>query len=558
MKPWWEEYVGLLNAEYEKLREIGAEFSERQDEKARGLLILDLQYKVGDESLALEVRFPDVYPYARPEIYAPALALPHHQNPFDKNLCLIGRRTENWTPQMFLADLLQEQIPKVLEANRRSPEDAGDLEEHQGEPVTAFFNFDPGSVAFVDGAWNPPAGVMAGEARIAIARVGETLRAQVLDLTSNGKTFVAQGLAACVPNAKVVSGRWVQIDPLILDRDPQAFERHLIERVPPLGRRQYPHGVDAILVGFAEEHGHRQLGQGWILLVREKAAARGSLRKDRVRLIGVQRVGDTDYAARVPAFAHLRAKDVTIFGLGCVGAPIALELAKGGVGGIFGVDSDIVDGASTVRWPLGVDTAGVPKVHALGAFIGAHYPHVQFNGAVHRVGTVGGQQQTITDATLLPELFNNSDLIIDATAELGIQRLLSDFALRGGVPYIAAHSTNGAHGGQLVRLQKGTTGCLNCLRWHQFEGTIAEPPFLAGDWSQPAGCAASTFLGASWDLQEVSLAAARLAVGTLMGDGQEWDVAVLAMVDETGRPQPPSWRTFQLRQHPRCVPCLAK
>jgi len=557
MQPWWEKYPGLLDAEYDRLKEIGAQFEEREDEKAAGSLVLDIAYPTGGQSLRLEARFPDTYPYTRPEVYAPDLRLQHHQNPFERNLCVIGRRSENWTPQMSLADLIKDQIPKVTAANEGV--DLGpDVEERQGEPVTTFFQFQPDSLVFIDGAWRRPLEATAGDATIAVVRKGDLLRAQVASLRAGNEVFSVPEARALLQDAKIHPARWVHLSEPILERDAATFDRVLRERVPALNAKRFPYGLDLILVGFPEEHGHRQKGQGWILLVREKVQAKGSINRDRFRLLPVHRIGRSDFAVRVPVFESLQEKEVTVFGLGCVGAPIAIELAKGGIGNLFGVDHDTVDGASTARWPLGIAAAGRFKLAAIGDFIGSHYPYTSFDGVAYRVGSIPQPGDKIRDSKILPEIFSNSDLVIDATAELGIQRLLSDFALEYDIPYVVAHSTNGGYGGQLVRLKKGTTGCLNCLRWHQVEGTIDEPPFLAGDWSQPAGCAAPTFVGSSWDLQEVSLAAVRIATTTLLGGDQPWDVAILRLVDHEGRPCPPHWTTFSLPIHAKCSPCLAK
>lgn len=558
MKLWWEEYPGLLEAEYAQLREIGAQFTEREDEKARGLLVLDIVYRLDDRELALEARFPDTYPYARPEVYARRLQLDHHQNPFDTNLCVLGRRSDNWTPQMSLAFLLKEQLPKVLASNRLPKDESRDLEEDQGEPVTAFFNFEQDSVCFVDGSWSLATGDT-GNAAFAVTEGTGYLTAIVASLRVGAKEAALPSLPAFLPDPKMHPGRFVQLEKPIVERDPLAFDRTLSERMPGLGTRRYPYGLDCILVGFPEEHARRELGQGWILLVRQKTSAKGRAHAETLRLVRVQRVGLTDFAARAPVILELHGKRVALFGTGCVGAPIAMELGKAALGSLTMIDHDVVEGAGSVRWPLGVTAAGMWKVLALTASIRENNPHLEvINPVPYRVGGVAQSPELLRDSIFLPNTFSSHDLIVDATAEFGIQRLLSDFALRYNVPYVGVHATNGAHGGQVFRVIKGRTGCANCLAWHQAEGTINNPPELAGDWQQPAGCAAPTFIGTSWDLQEVSLQAVRLAISTLLGKAQDWDVAILSMVDGAGAPQPPNWKTFGLPAHPNCTPCLAQ
>ena len=79
---------------------------------------LHLEVDVDGETLRLVVTFPDFYPYFRFEVQAPDLHLDHHQNPFEKNLCLLRRGTEHWDPGDTVASLLHEQLADVLKTGR--------------------------------------------------------------------------------------------------------------------------------------------------------------------------------------------------------------------------------------------------------------------------------------------------------------------------------------------------------------------------------------------------------------------------------------------------------
>jgi hypothetical protein len=141
-----------------------------------------------------------------------------------------------------------------------------------------------------------------------------------------------------------------------------------------------------------------------------------------------------------------------------------------------------------------------------------------------------------------------------------VQRLLSDLAFHRELPYIGVHATHGGYGGEIMRLVKGRTGCWMCLALHRADGTIPNPPSKPGDWSQPPGCAAATFTGASWDLSEMSLATVRMVIGTAVGGNEDhdWDVGILSLRDDAGRRTAPQWQTFTLRPHPNCVGCKAR
>ena len=126
-----------LEYELNALNNAGIEYSKNEDAFTRGVLCLNIWIDgVGN----LQVIFPDLYPYFRFEIYAHDLVLPHHQNPFSKNLCMIGRRTENWHIKDTLASFLLERLPKVLKAGKSTDcEEVEGVEQHQAEPISDYY-----------------------------------------------------------------------------------------------------------------------------------------------------------------------------------------------------------------------------------------------------------------------------------------------------------------------------------------------------------------------------------------------------------------------------------
>src|SRR5437773_1043048 len=93
---WWNRCPGRLPYELQKLAEAGIECNIDQATFEAGVVEMTLKHSLPSGPLALRARFPAFYPYQRFELYAPDLALPHHQNPFAKNLCMIGQASENW------------------------------------------------------------------------------------------------------------------------------------------------------------------------------------------------------------------------------------------------------------------------------------------------------------------------------------------------------------------------------------------------------------------------------------------------------------------------------
>ena len=151
---------------------------------------------------------------------------------------------------------------------------------------------------------------------------------------------------------------------------------------------------------------------------------------------------------------------------------------------------------------------------------------------------------------VLPEV----DLVVDGGASHGVTTLLADRCRQLGVPLISLFAAPTLEGGAVVQ-HSGDGGCPNCLEhaWHC--GEIAPPPGWGSEdgLTQPPGCAERTFIGAGYDLQELSPQAVRLAVETLSSeDAEESLVQTLSFVDEEIRPCPPRWRVDTLPKHPNC------
>lgn len=113
LKPWWDLWPGRLEYELAALDAAGIRYERDARALARGKIALRLKVPLGSEVLNIEAKFPEVYPYTRFELFAPGLNLPHHQNPFSKSLCLIGRATRNWNVDDTLAQFIQNRLPLV-------------------------------------------------------------------------------------------------------------------------------------------------------------------------------------------------------------------------------------------------------------------------------------------------------------------------------------------------------------------------------------------------------------------------------------------------------------
>lgn len=273
------------------------------------------------------------------------------------------------------------------------------------------------------------------------------------------------------------------------------------------------------------------------------------------------RAGRGDLTARIPELSILHKKTVTAIGLGCLGAPSVLEFARCGVGEIRIIDFDIVDAGTVVRWPLGLTSVGRKKTDAISDFIKSNYPFTKILAFQHRIGEVRLDENQTSGLEILENSLNGSDMVYDASAERGVQHLMSDLAAELKIPYIGISTTFGAWGGMFIRIRPQVTeGCwvcfMNRLKDNSFPTPLSDP---AGE-VQPAGCAAPTFTGSGFDTGIIALSGVRLAISTLTSNidkgypAFEWDYAVVNLRDEQGKAMAPSWNTFSLKKHPSC-PC---
>ena len=560
---WWDHFPGRLQFELQALAAAGISHSLRQADFEAGRVVLDLQFDAtrygGPADLRLEVRVPDTFPYFRPIVIAPQLMLDHHQHPFDHNLCLLGRRIDEWGPGHTIAWLVTEQLEKIFRTNAPDPpQNLTSLEEAQAEPISAYYQYEANSICFVDGGWVLPLDDH-GTAEITMASQGDRLRVEILRLLDSARGAIAES-AVTTPSSSssLFEARWYRLTAAPKSQDAEGVLAALYQQHPARSLR-IRHGLDVVLVAYPEEIEHRTLGAGWLLLVREPFKSKGRFRNPKVRLIRTTRAGTVDMAARIAEWPAMRNVRVALFGVGCIGAPIALELARAGIKELWLIDHDVLDAGVTVRWPIGISAVGRRKVDALKIFINQNYPHTGVAAVPMMLGALG-PDEGVTQAQILTEICANVDVIVDATAEYGVQYFLSDLAMRADLPYVSAHGTHGGYGGEIVSLRKGATGCWMCLRWARQDGAIPEPPALTADWIQPQGCDARTFLGSSFDLAEVSLAAVRAVIEIAIGEPgvQDADVRVLRLRNDVGQRILPEWRGYRVTPHAACASCTAR
>jgi len=271
VKPWWEIYPSILERELDALKQAGIEYTRDEDIFARGILCL---YVEMEKTGTLRVVFPDLYPYFRFEIYAPELQLSHHQNPFSKNLCLIGRSTENWYIKDTLASFLIERLPQVLftGTNDNATEVEG-LEEPQAEPFSDYYSYLLGTSVIVDGEWEIDTCYKSGTLRVGVASLCSKLKGAVLEVyDEDGNTLVKSDPRIVRAFSEYeLYARWVMLsEPLKTSNQNDQF-KHLEEK-DPYSYKIKKHRIDGGILEiraalFPEEiRNWRQLNYGWIFV----------------------------------------------------------------------------------------------------------------------------------------------------------------------------------------------------------------------------------------------------------------------------------------------------
>lgn len=279
----------------------------------------------------------------------------------------------------------------------------------------------------------------------------------------------------------------------------------------------------------------------------------------KLSFVRAARAGRDDLTARIPELSQLHKKTVTVIGLGCLGAPSVLELARCGVGEIRIIDFDIVDVGTIVRWPFGLSAVGKYKTDVISDFIKINYPFTKIVPFTRRIGGDPNPGEGPSNLEVLESALDKTDLVYDATAEVGMQHLLSDLAAERKIPFIGISETFGAWGGMLVRIRPQVTeGCWQCFMNYLLDQSIPTPAEDPAGPIQPIGCADLTFTGSGFDAGIVSLSGVRLTVSTLTAQQEksypsfDWDVAIIDLRDEQGKATVPIWKTFSLKRHPSC------
>ena len=389
---WWERFPGRLEMELAALDAAGIRYVLDEDARRDGVIQLRIDLEVGGQRHALLAVYPDCYPYTRVEVRAEDLTLNHHQHPFAKNICLIGRATANWLPRETLAHHLMTRFPIAI-ATGNSDDRAMALgrEEEQAEPFSDYYTYESGSIVLIDGSWEIDPAVTSGKLRIGVERLDPLLRGVVLEVRDDAGNRLA-GIDETLAKrySQVLLGSWVRCPHPVNEGDPNQFRTALksmcAQFVAPRPHGDGSHRLSIVGVLFPEETGWREVGDGWVFHVHAKSPKIPNPRREAQYFARPGRAGQQDLQQRVPELACLAQCKIAVIGLGGIGAPSALEFARAGVGELHLLDHDDVDPGTAVRWPRGFQAAGLLKTVALEQVVSADYPYTRVVTYPRRLG----------------------------------------------------------------------------------------------------------------------------------------------------------------------------
>lgn len=518
------------------------------------------------EVLSLQATFPDSYPYLRPQVRLVAhhSELPQrHASPVDGTLCLLGRDTGLWPPQMTLRKLLEKQLEKTL--SESSDEDP------QGEPVEYWWNIqsDTDSYILIDSSWNIQQAT-AGYYRLRFTTTKDgsqfILRGAVDEIyDEEGRVLATRSFplpTSIAVNTKEARFRWTRVDRLNPPTNEQLqdetfrnefFLRSLMREIEPQRFDTSKHfSIHAAVQ--QTELGHQQSGDTWLFPMFLGTAKNLKHRKAKFQLVRTLRAGSSDLGARVPATDLLKDRKIAIIGLGSLGAPLAIELAKARCEHLIVLDYDRVEPGNSVRWPIGASSWGMKKTTAIEDHVRTEYPWCEVTSHDIYIGCPEGLSGQNPESAVLTEVFRDADLVLDAVASTGVSRVLCHYAQKAGKILLSLYGTQTLEGG-VVAVYRPKSGCPNCREYAYESGMLGRPPGSGDETTlvQPAGCSERTFTGANYDLQEITNEAVRLLIETLRSPnlGSESTIATLSLFDENGQPLP-KWRIDDLPPMKEC------
>lgn len=508
-QPWYKRFPERFRREKEAMAARGfllIEEALRQDEVAfRGKSTVD-------PSRTLLVIYPGGFPSGHPLVYnpLPAPLLRRHHRPETREICLFGVGQGRWTAKLLGTSAIDEAEEVIREFG---PGAAPSPDDTIPEPVSVSYTYEPETAVLV------APGVASLAAPTTSGRQG------TFHIRFNPQAAGKDGGRGVIVRASLDGQVVDDVPPLPAPwQKGQVKPGTLVYLSSPPPYIESAREFDAWLrqERLVSPHGHIKTGW-WAFVFPEQSGSSTHYRlawlvaritSDRkVHFLRTFTLRQDEREARVPGTAELASKTVVIVGCGSLGSKIAMALAATGVGKFVLVDSELFEPGNAIRHEAGMESVGMHKVDALEMRLSSAYPrpgsHVE-----KLMMRVGGRNAPSSEQKLF-DLVTSADLVINATWSHQASRYLNDLCCDFGIPSIHASVTDGAWGGEIVRVIPCESGCWLCwLHQYEDERPPSEPTPVTGIFAP--GCGHPTFSGATYELGMVANLAAWAAIETLL------------------------------------------
>lgn len=570
---WWEMWPSRLEFEIEAFAE--REWEPRDVTSAAqvelGVRELAICYNDSGMQLPLTVHFPPDYPFFKAYVYTDpdSTCLERHHNPINHEVCLIAGQN-GWQPDMSMADLLSQNMPKVLKISEDPGGDfAAKHEEPQGEPLSSYLNYTVGT-SFLVADISPPEGVNEGYFTASRTSNHQGVHLVLTEIKDKSKRSVSlsDDLNNLFDGNESFEGYWKRIR---ISSPGEAKELNndvkLCELVNKALYRKKAGSISGkgFLFGivFEQESEHGKYDLAWRVVYAEPIYQKSRNRKkfqkpvgSRLLALKFESYSREHRQARIPELASLTSKTVTIVGCGMLGSQVAIKLAQSGIKELKLIDGDTIDASTTVRYALGLEFCSIPKVEALKSYIERNYPFTSVKAINYMIGTPVDSNNADKREDAMSAL-GNTDMVIDAAAEpSSLSYFLSCKNRQNIKPMLVVTTRPGTWGGEVWNISDPDGPCWECLQCYQREQTLPIPN--GNDESpqiQPAGCASLTVEGYGFDSDIISLHAVRAAAGILTDDEYptpQWQALNINLRSPDGVNAVEQIQTFKFSQHPKC------
>lgn len=507
-QPWYEREPERLAWELDEFARHGLKADLSYDD---AYLIVTTEVYFRGEPVSIRVRFSHGHPYFAPTVVGDARLLDRHQDPVGLNYCLLEDPNNDWRPSRSAGQLIGENLRQLLKDADVGVEAIRAGEANQAEPVSSQFNYTRPLVVLVPEPFLARDLTASSGAMTLVADSEGRLR--VLSAASEIGSADRALVAHVVEGSATEEGRWVALDTVRPERVParellaaaravdgttaRRLKRRLKEKKSVAEVHEWL-GITFVEQGPTRDEERR----AWLFArVEQKRGQQPEV----LYLVQAQAFSAAERQRRIPELAGIDEARIVIVGAGSLGAPVALELAKAGVGTIDLVDYDIYDANNSVRHVLGVEEAGNEKT----VLVAERCRDLNPFGTVNVHETMLGI--FLDEENLLAELVANAAVVVDTTGSQSVSRLLADRCGAATTPLVVAGLTAASYGGEIFVIRPNGP-CFECFVFAEDSGEMPAPPEGERSVVTPVGCRHPAFAGAGFEATELAAITARTTV----------------------------------------------